>query len=312
MSSVRLPCGLLLAASRLCTVVPALEGCAERVRVPGEVPAVRPSGAWRVLLRQASNTEGVDYRMVAKQANVLERYLTWVGEHGPQMDELRESQEDRRITFLVNAYNAAVVYGVIEYVADEQPPLASVRDLRVGPWRWKGTGFFWGLQFRVDGEWIDLYHLGIERIVNRYQEPLLHVALHGGARSSPPLVWWNRYGLQDQLIRQMSAFLATDRGLRKAPDGSWQPNAIFCKYRDDFIDWTDAEDLCDWMSRYTTGAAQIWLSNHIGRCDLTCQPFDWSLDEISLPEPAATTTTTTHRSKARRVVRPPRRKVIPN
>ena len=259
--------------------------CTRRVEVPGAAPVADPSAEWAALLKDAASPDGLDYDHVDAHREVLERYLAWVGEHGEQTDEWKESKEDRRIAHLVNAYNAAVIYGVLQH-----RPLQSVREVKVGPYRAGGAGFFVGLRFRVDSEWVSLHDLEVQRTVNRYQEPLVHVALNCASRSCPPLRWWKEQGLQGQLMAAMRRFVASDRGLQpvggtaEAPD-SYAASRIFEWYADDFTDWSQASTVCEWLVDYASGEKKAWLERHAQDCPLQWQEWDWTLNEAPrLPE----------------------------
>ena len=247
--------------------------CAENVDVSAPPKRTSPTLSWKALLGRAAGPDGVDYDRIAEKHDVLLRFLSWCGDHGPDSDDMRESAEDRRIAFLVNAYNAAVIEGVLR-----NRPLSSVHDVRIGIYPSGGAGFFWGQRFRVDQEWVDLYHLEHEYIVARYQEPLVHVMLNCGAQSCPPVQWWDNDHLQDDMEAALRTWLQT--GGAMVPDGDgWAVNEIFWWYRDDFLDWSDATSLCDWLAPYTSGSRHDWLTRHQSDCPLGRIPYDRSLDE---------------------------------
>lgn len=263
-----------------------LVACTTRVELPVAAPRLDPSQDWAELLGEAASPAGVDYDHIAAHRDRLERYLAWVGEHGEISDGWKESKEDQRIAFLVNAYNAAVIQGVLMH-----RPIDSVRDVRVGPFPPGGAGFFVGLRFKVDGEWQSLHHLESERIVNRYQEPLVHVALHCASESCPPLRWWPERGLQGHLASAMRRFVGSDRGLAplpgptpQDPPAGYAASELFRWYADDFTDWSQADTLCQWLLPYADGAREAWLLAHAEDCPLQFQEWDWSLDHAARVE----------------------------
>ncbi len=259
-----------------------LAGCAERLDVGDAPPSARAAARWRQVLAAAVDEDGrVDYARIRRQRAALRRYLRWVAMHGPESDAMRESAEDRRIAFLVNAYNAAVVEGVLRHW-----PIRSVRDVRIGVFGLvDGASFFWGQQVRVDKEWVTLYHLEKHYIVDRYQEPLVHVALNCASRSCPPLRWWEDDDLQDEMEAAMRRWLAGP-ALRREGAG-YAASELFRWYRDDFLDWTDAPTLCAWMADYTEGEAAAWMRAHAEDCRLAWIPWDWTLNAKRLPGEAA-------------------------
>jgi len=257
-------------------------GCTQRMEMPVAAPPVDPSKSWQAVLEQAAGPEGVDYAYVAEHRDRLERFLAWVGAHGPNTETWRESSEDRRIAFGLNAYNAAVIYGVLAH-----QPLSSVREVQVGIFRGvPGAGFFVGQRFRYDGEWLSLHNLEHQYLVDRYQEPLIHVGLNCASRSCPPVQWWDSRGLQAHLERAMRSFLASDQGLAPVgPEGAnggvtaWAANELFQWYADDFTDWSSADTVCGYLVSYAGGARKRWLAAHADDCPLQYRPYDWSLND---------------------------------
>ncbi len=250
-----------------------LLGCSRRLELSEEVPKANPTSAWREVLEAAIRPEGLSYAHVEAHRAELQRYLAWVGDHGPITDGYKESAEDKRISFLVNAYNAWVIEAVLQ-----NAPLASVQDLSFAPWSLKpGMSFFLGQQIRVDSDNTTLYRLERHSIVNRYQEPLLHVALNCASRGCPPLRWWPESGLQATLQASIRAWLATETGMQPMGDG-YGVSEIFFWYEDDFLDWTDARDLCEFLAPYTKGERHEWLARNSEDCPLQRIPYDWSLN----------------------------------
>lgn len=258
--------------ARLLLVAGTLAGCAERVEVEAPRTRAMPEVAWENLLTRAAGPDGVDYELLAENRAVLRRFLSWCGEHGPDSDSMRESAEDRRIAFLVNAYNAAVLEGVLRH-----RPIDSVQDVRIGLYPSGGAGFFLGQRFWIDGEWIDLYHLEKQYIVARYQEPLLHVTLNCASRSCPPVRWWEASGLQQTLSSTLANWLEAGGAMVEEGDG-WAVNEIFWWYEDDFLEWSDAANLCQWLAPHAVGPRRTWLDGHAGDCPLGRIPYDWSLN----------------------------------
>jgi|AMFO01.1.fsa_nt_gi Protein of unknown function, DUF547. len=267
-----------------------LLGCGSRVEIPDGPHPGDPATAWAKLLNTASGRQGVDYDLIDQQREALEHYLAYVAVHGELSDGWRESKEDKRVAALLNAYNAAVVYGVLI-----NRPITSVHDVKVGLLPAKGAGFFLGQRFKVDGQWSSLYTLEHQRIVARYQDPLVHVALNCASRGCPPLRWWDSRGLQGRLRSAMRKFIASDQGMvATGPLGAdgvpetFAASSIFDWYSKDFTDWSDAVTVCDWMATYAKGAKRTWLTAHKDDCPLQFQPYDWSLNQAPVPAPITT------------------------
>ena len=249
----------------------AIMGCSERV-YPASDPGNRdPSGAWRRLLEEASSGAGTDYDLIASKREVLDGYLVWIGEHGPEEDRMRSSQENRKIAFLINAYNAAVVAGVLRH-----REMASVMDVSIGLFRSGGAGFFLGQEFRVDAEWVTLYHLEHQYLLGDYEEPLIHAGLNCASTGCPPLQHYTSKTLEEQLEQSMRDFLASEQGMRPVGEG-YEFTELLSWYADHFVDWSDAETLCDYLAKYTEDDAAAWLSEQ-EQCELTWFTYDWSLN----------------------------------
>lgn len=247
-------------------------GCSERVQ-PRSQPTHRvPASAWKKLVEEATSGGGTDYDLIASRREVLDGYLKYMGEHGPEEDGMRYSQESKKIAFLINAYNAAVVAGVLEH-----PELASVMDLSLGLFPSGGAGFFLGQTFRIDGEWVPLYHLEHQYLLGDYEEPLIHAGLNCASVGCPPLRYYTPGKSVDaELAESMTDFLASDQGMRPVGDG-YEFTELLSWYADHFVDWSDADSLCDYLAEYTDEAAAAWLRSQ-ETCALTFFAYDWSLN----------------------------------
>ncbi|MCB9781062.1 MAG: DUF547 domain-containing protein [Alphaproteobacteria bacterium] len=267
--------------------------CTQRIEPSLDPPARDPSAAWASVLDSAVSKQGVDYDLIRQRERTLDRYLAWVGKHGPRKDQWGEKREDRSVAFLLNAYNAAVIKGVLAQ-SDGDQRIGSVKDVRAGVFPAGGPGFFVGQRFRVDGEWMSLHHLESELIVNRYQEPLLHVALNCASASCPPLQIWpaGKRKLQPALKRAMRQWVATDDALRidgaLGADGLPERllfNEIFSWYADDFTDWSEADTVCAYLVDFAVGPRKKWLEAHADDCPMDVFPYDWSLNHATRPDP---------------------------
>jgi Protein of unknown function, DUF547 len=259
-------------AARAAALMLAL-GCAEKIEVEGADLTQDRAVEWAALLSESSGPEGLDYEKIAAHREVLQGYLAYAAVTGAFSSGWKESQEDKRMAHFLNTYNAAVIEAVLR-----RWPIQSVDEVRLKPWSsFTEASFFWGQDIQVDGEWVSLYHLRSHYIINRFQEPLVHITLNSGYRSDPPVVWWESTGLQRQMEREMRAWLRTDAALRKTEDG-WAIHELFFQNQDDFLDWSTTSNLCGWLSRYTVGEVRAWMASHQRDCRLTRIPSDRSLN----------------------------------
>ncbi len=246
--------------------------CTQRVEIDGETPRADPTQAWLRLLESALQDGKVDYDRIDADRGTLHRYLRWVGEHGPVSDGISESKEDRRIAFMANAYNAAVIEGVLR-----ARPIDSVQQ--VGGWPWSlrpGSGFFYGQKFKVDGSWTTLHVLEQQDLLARYQEPLVHVTLNCASRGCPPLRAWQADDIVGQMRDAMGAWL--DSGALVCEGDRCAVSELFSWYEDDFLYWSDAPSLCAYLADFASGANGQWLADHADNCDLDFIPYDWGLN----------------------------------
>jgi hypothetical protein len=267
-----------------------LMGCSERVMIPGNIPQGRAWAEWRTLLTDASTEEGLDYELIDQNRFMLEGYLKWVGEHGPGTDKVPESQEDWAMAFLINAFNAAAIYSVIEH-----RPADSILEIRAGLTPWEGGGFWWGQKFRVDSEWVSLYYLEEQYIINRYQSPLTHVALNPAIAGAPQVKWWTPdnwdkrskrgTGLDLYLKKHWRSWLASDGGMQEVEDG-WQVNQLILDWEEDIVAWSHADTLCEWLGDITKGERQVWLQDRSEECELDGFETDMSLNRLPSESPA--------------------------
>ena len=259
-----------------------MRGCSERVYPEPASEHRAPSSAWKRLVARATTGGGTDYDLIASRRGILDNYLQWMGEHGPELDDMRGSQSGKKIAFLINAYNAAVVAGVLK-----NREAASVLDVSAGMFPAGGAGFFLGQTFRADGEWVTLYHLEHQYLLSDFEEPLIHAGLNCASTGCPPLRYYtgSRKGqVEEQLAQSMEDFLSSDQGIRPV-DGGYEVTELMSWYADHFVDWSDAADLCSYMADYTEGSVSVWLSQQ-QPCALTFFSYDWSINhDVASAEP---------------------------
>ena len=246
--------------------------CAEHVTVDAPAPQRDPGAAWGRVLDAASTPAGLDYAYIDQNRAALHRYIAWVGEHGPILDDWSDADEDRSIVFMANAYNAFVIEDVLRLRITD-----SVLKVGTGIWGIRpGSYFFLGRKHRVDGDWQSLYVMEQQDVIGRYQEPLLHVALTCGSRGCPPVRWWRKSSLQGDLRQAFRSWL--DAGALRQTDSGYAVSELLHWYTDDFTDWSNKRSLCGYLADHTAGAAAAWMRGHADRCTLGRLPYDWSLN----------------------------------
>ena len=277
-------------------------GCSERVLIAGKIPQNEKAGRlatsnWAKLLQEASTEEGVDYVLIDQNRFILESYLKWMGEHGPIQDKIGESAEDKAMSQMINAFNAAAVYSVIEH-----QPQTSILEIDAGFTPWEGGGFWWGQRFRIDGEWIHLEYLMEQSIIGRYQSALPHIALNPAIRGAPQLKWWDPHAraskeakiwrmqnrkldLDAHFFDQWRSWLATEHGMMETDTG-YAVSSLLFDWEDDILAWSESETLCDWLLIFAQDEKLAWLEANQIACPLTQFHADWSLNQRVDVEPS--------------------------
>ena len=253
----------------------ALLACAAEVETPNP-PRRDPTSGYEALLGRIVTDDGlVRYDVLRNDASALESFIGWIAVHGPETDNVRLLDDNRRLAWHLNAYNALVLWGVLQSEHSRGAPLPSVRDVK---------GFFWWQVFGVDGEKISLGLYETRVILPTYQEPLSHAALNCASRSCPPMrsALYTASGLQNQLEDQMRRWMSTEDATRTAMD--WDPTAkefvfspIFDWYGKDFYDWGGAQSPCEMVSRYATLRQRALLDANRD-CPHRFYSYDWSLN----------------------------------
>lgn len=177
------------------------------------------------VLRAFVNDRGeVDYEALRKQPEDLRAYLATIAKVGPTQTPTLFSKEADRLAFFINAYNAFVLWGVVQ-----RPDIKSVHDEKIR--------FFYGTTFDIDGGTTNLYHLENTTIRQGFDDPRIHFVLNCASLGCPQLPRHAFTGgqLEQALERETKAFLDEERNLKIAPDGSRATvSKIFKWYASDF------------------------------------------------------------------------------
>jgi hypothetical protein len=240
---------------------------------PGEAPADAPA-RWGARLAEIVRADGlVDYDALEADRAALDDYVRWIATPRPGL-----SGYEVRHAFWLNAYNALVLYAVLE---DGRP--ASVLD--VPGWLPRpGSGFFLERAFVVDGRPTSLWEIEHERLRGRIMDLRDHAALNCASRSCPPLrpELYEGARLGRQLDAQMRAWLGdAERGVR-VEDGALVFNPIVDWYAWDFHHFTSGKSVCATASRFVEGELrQALVRAEAEGCPYTTFDYDWSLNDAS-------------------------------
>lgn len=201
----------------------------------------------------------VDYRGI-KSDTRFSRYLDQLKNAKPDTFKSREEQ----IAFWINAYNAAVIEGVIG-----RYPVKNLKD---------GPQFYKKKEHVIGGKTWSLDEIEKEVLIARFREPSLHFVLVGGATSSPllPSKAYSAVLLYDQLDAATKSFLNdSSRNRYDLKKRTAHLSSLFKWHRDDF---GGQEGVLDYISKYVSGDVKKML--HSDGLRVTYQKYDWSLNDL--------------------------------
>ena len=77
----------------------------------------------------------------------------------------------------------------------------------------------------------------------------------------------------------MRAYLRSPQGARQTSTG-WEFTELFDWYKEDFVVWSDSENLCQYLEKYSDADMANWLREQ-EPCNLSFFSYDWSVNDIS-------------------------------
>ncbi len=196
-------------------------------------------------------------------------------------------KRDQRIAFWINIYNTAVIHGVIERGISR-----SVKEL---------PGFFDRISYNIGGYDFSLNEIehGILRGNRRPPywlfspfrkkdprlefiidppDPRIHFALVCGARSCPPIGFYEAEQIGFQLQLAAMSFINSPQVKILPEERSLLISKIFKWYRVDFIQ--GARGLVDTLLEFLDeGEKKVFLKANRDRIRIKYQPYDWNLNQ---------------------------------
>ena len=254
----------------------ALGGCRAAYRSDAPVPSEDPAPAWQALLARSLDASGrVDYEMLRRDRAALDAYVAWLAD-----DSSCPEGPLARNAYWINAYNALVLFAVLEDELDIGPGAPrSVMGVR-GWLPVDGAGFFLEHVFRAGGGWYSLWDIEHVALRGRMLDYRIHAAISCASASCPSLSprLYTASNLEDQLNRQMRRWVRDpERGVR-VEDGQVILPALFDWYRRDFELWSGGDDLCAVAAVYAGADVRPALREaSLAGCDPVFAAYDWSL-----------------------------------
>jgi len=244
--------------------------------------------AWDALVRthvvwiKSGTASRVDYAAFQRDRAALQSYLGSLS--AVPRSEFDGWDRDRRLAFLINAYNAFTV----ELILTEYPAHKSIKDygsLFQSPWK-KRFFTLLGRERNLD----DIEH-GLIRAPGAYDEPRIHMAVVCASIGCPALrdEAFTAARLDAQLEDSVMRFLSDrTRNRYNAGAGMLDVSSIFDWYGDDFSRGR-YRSLDDFFGRYADRLAdspadrQRIRDGGVGRRFL---PYDWNLNDTATLKPS--------------------------
>ncbi|MGI9427629.1 MAG: DUF547 domain-containing protein [Bythopirellula sp.] len=239
---------------------------------PYTYPGIKPdvSGVdqqlWDHLLRTYVANGSIDYDGL-NRTHLFKTYIAQLANARPE----KLPDDQHRLAFLCNAYNAFVINGVLIHKID-----GSVLDYKDA----SGDGFFDVSEHILAGKTISLNHLEHEVIRPQYQEPRVHMALVCAAKSCPTIRPEAFLGkrLDGQLEDQAIAFANKQEYVHyDAEANQLMLSPILKWYADDFGGQPGVLDFLGARAKSPETKARL-ESARAGEARIVYNDYDWSLN----------------------------------
>jgi hypothetical protein len=211
-----------------------------------------PSAAWERHLATYVDQDGqIDFESMAESPEDLELFVAWTAQA-----RIPALQGEEEIAYLINAYNALAMYGVLHAGVR---PKAKIR-------------FFYLRKFEEGGRKISLYDFEND-VIRKRGEPRIHFALNCMVRSCPrlPNVPFTHEMLDAQLEAAAIEFFNSPRHVQLDPGKKTvRFSAILDWYEEDFLDV--APSLIAYANRYREDPIpEDWKVRFLD--------YDWTLNQ---------------------------------
>ena len=246
----------------------------------------------RLLSRVVDDEGRVDYASLKRDPRELDSYYRLLGQVSPDSHPQRFPHRNDRLTYWINAYNAAVLRTVLDYY-----PITTVSEV-LPPWLFffmpERSGFFYFQRPVFGGEEISLYDLENDIVRPRFSDPRIHFALNCASAGCPKLPQraFQSAELDGQLDRETRRFVSERRNV-DVDDGKKEIrlSSIFNWYEEDFeaeIDTPIAAKhgaVIEYIARYLPAAKASQLLEVSTKYSVVFTPYDWSLNDRQLSPP---------------------------
>ncbi len=200
-----------------------LSACAPD-HAPPPTPASDPTPVWQMRLRQVVDHNGdVDLDALRADHAVLDEYIGWIAEHGPESDAYRNSDDNRRLAFHLNALNALTLWLALDGVSGA--PYTSIRA-------------------RIDGDIVPLDRHILHTVIATYEDARALAGLYCREPGCPPMraSLYEKKTLDLALSEQMVRWVGN--GLVRVDAGALVFTRRLEPWLDDFRRWNNAPTPC--------------------------------------------------------------------
>lgn len=233
-----------------------------------------------VVLIAGGNASQVNYSDFKNDRLKLKKYLDSLS--AIKKAEFSEWSKDKRLAFLINAYNAFT----IDLILTKYPGIDSIKDIGgffSNPWKKKFI-YLLGSKIHLD----EIEH-GIIRKKGAYDEPLIHIALVCAAKGCPALMneAYAHGKLDSQLEKALKHFLSDRKRNRfNRSKNRLEVSSIFKWYKSDFE--TGARGYTSVKAFFAKNAGIIADSSEDENkirsmtIDINYLQYDWALNDYNL------------------------------
>jgi hypothetical protein len=237
---------------------------------------------WNDALGRWVRPRGVDYAAVLEEQGELRRFVATLASTGPRTAPDRFSTEPEQLAYYLNAYNALTLFGVVD-----NWPMQSVHDVRGWLDPRAGFGFFYGLQFPLDGAEMNLYELE-NTVIRRYLDARIHAAINCASKSCPALAPYafEAATLDEQLDVVTRAFCSNAPHVVIDEEAQQiRLSAIFDWYKADFEEHARRlgrpATIEDFIAAFADPATLDALERaRKAEFEVVFQPYDWALNQL--------------------------------
>ena len=241
---------------------------------------------WDTFLQANVNPIGlINYAQLKENPEAINAAYQWISTYSPDSHPALFPNENSRFAYWLNAYNVAVIYGVVQHY-----PIRSVLEVRPLSFYsfFNAGGFFVAKKFKFGSKRISLYKLENKLIRKRFNDPRLHFALNCASSGCPrlPQTSFKASELDQQLYNETREFISNSKHYRiDQIEEEIQISAIFDWYSEDFYtpETKDSEKnvrLLAYLKTILPENAQSLFSKAIERgYTLTFIDYDWSLND---------------------------------